>query len=249
MVYKNMSAEQKHVYKLRVKAYRQAHPGKTKAWAKKYKSLNVEKLRASGRAAAKKRRLKDPDRMNDLALKYSRKKLPVPTRVCPERCELCGQLPDRRVLNLDHDHRTNKFRGWLCQQCNLSLGKFGDNVAGLQQAVLYLRRNQASILPTEAAARKNIPLSSGVFDYFPAALVEIAKVSYAGNQQHNAGMPLHWSRGKSSDHTDTVQRHLLERGLIDVDGLRHTAKAAWRILAILQLEMEAEGAPIARGAK
>jgi hypothetical protein len=105
------------------------------------------------------------------------------------------------------------------------------------------------MLPTDAKERKRIPIASGVFDYFPAALVEIAKVSQAGNDQHNAGQPLHWSRGKSADHADTMIRHFLERGTLDTDGLRHSAKMAWRALAILQLEMEAEGAPVARGAK
>lgn len=108
---------------------------------------------------------------------------------------------------------------------------------------------QNSLLPSDASLRKSIPLSSGVFDYFPAALAEIAKVSFAGNQQHNPGQPLHWSRGKSADHADTMLRHFSERGTRDSDGLRHSAKMVWRALAILQLELEADGAPIARGAK
>jgi hypothetical protein len=152
-------------------------------------------------------------------------------------------------LSLDHDHKTNTFRGWLCSHCNLNLGKFGDDIAGLQAAIMYLRRNNNhSLLPSDAQARKAIPLASGVFDYFPAALVEIAKVSYEGNQQHNPGQVVHWSRGKSIDHADTLQRHFAERGFIDVDGQRHTAKMAWRALAMLQLELEGEGAPLAKGA-
>jgi|ERR1700676_3974914 len=105
-----------------------------------------------------------------------------------------------------------------------------------------------TILPADAKERKQIPLAGGVFDYFASALVEVAKVSFAGNQQHNPGQPLHWSRGKSSDHADTMIRHFIERGGVDTDGLRHSAKMVWRALAILQLELEAEGAPIARGA-
>jgi Domain of unknown function (DUF5664) len=107
----------------------------------------------------------------------------------------------------------------------------------------------AEVLPTDAKERKKIPIATGVFDYFPAALIEVAKVSYVGNEQHNPGQKLHWSRDKSSDHADTMLRHFTERGTIDTDGTRHLAKAAWRILALLQLEMEDAGAPIARGAK
>lgn len=103
-------------------------------------------------------------------------------------------------------------------------------------------------LPTDAAARKGIPLCTGVLDYFPLALAEVAKVSKAGNDQHNPGQPLHWARGKSADFSDTILRHMIERGGLDTDGMRHSAKAAWRILAMLQLELEeAYKLPISRG--
>jgi hypothetical protein len=107
----------------------------------------------------------------------------------------------------------------------------------------------AELLPTGAADRKKVPLGSGVLDYFPAALIEVAKVSFVGNEQHNPGQPLHWARGKSNDHPDTMIRHYMERGTIDTDGMRHSAKMAWRALAILQMELEAAGAPIARGSR
>lgn len=106
-----------------------------------------------------------------------------------------------------------------------------------------------NLLPTDAKERKRIPITSGVLDYFPAALAEIAKVSQAGNDQHNPGEKLHWAREKSTDHADCVARHLLEHGTFDSDGQRHTAKLCWRSLALLQLELEAAGAPVARGAK
>lgn len=105
------------------------------------------------------------------------------------------------------------------------------------------------LLPTDPKERKAIPLATGVFDYFPAALIEIAKVSQAGNDQHNPGQPLHWSREKSKDHADTAMRHFAERGTLDTDNTRHLAKACWRMLAMLQLELEEAGAPVARGAK
>ena len=93
-------------------------------------------------------------------------------------------------------------------------------------------------LPTGAKERKQIPLYSGLVKYFPDALVEVAKVSFAGNEQHNPGQPLHWAREKSTDQEDTLMRHLFESGSIDVDGQRHSAKLAWRALAVLQLEIE-----------
>lgn len=64
------------------------------------------------------------------------------------------------------------------------------------------------------------------------------------------------------DHADCVMRHLTQRGEFDevecvnprtgektVYHVRHTACLAWRALALLQEELEAAGAPKARGAR
>lgn len=127
------------------------------------------------------------------------------------------------------------------QQENTPSG-IADGRPGMTSFSTSARPSHKTGLPTEAAARKNLPLYSGVMRYFPDALTAIAAVSKAGNDQHNPGQPLHWSRGKSGDHHDCLARHLLESGTVDSDGHRHSAKAAWRALAILQLEIEAERA-------
>lgn len=74
--------------------------------------------------------------------------------------------------------------------------------------------------------------------YFPDALIAVAALSFIGNEQHNPGEPLHWARDKSTDQEDTLLRHLFEAGTLDTDGVRHSAKVAWRALAALQLEIE-----------
>lgn len=90
--------------------------------------------------------------------------------------------------------------------------------------------------------RKALPLASGVLRYFPDALLAVAEVSRVGNEQHHPGEPLHWDKSKSTDEADALMRHLLDAGTIDTDGLRHTAKVAWRALALLQRELDAEAA-------
>jgi hypothetical protein len=89
-----------------------------------------------------------------------------------------------------------------------------------------------------AIERKKYPIARGVVDYFPDALAEVSHVSFVCNEQHNPGQPLHWDKSKSTDESDALMRHLLERGKIDTDGLRHSAKVAWRALALLQRELE-----------
>jgi hypothetical protein len=96
------------------------------------------------------------------------------------------------------------------------------------------------ILTSDPAERKGIPICTGVLDYFPLALAEVARVSKKGNDQHNPGQPLHWDKTKSLDHADCIPRHLIDRGSRDTDGERHSAKLAWRALALLQTELENE---------
>lgn len=101
-----------------------------------------------------------------------------------------------------------------------------------------------------AAQRKAAPLVTGLVDYFPDALIEVAKLSKIGNDQHNPGEPLHHARSKSGDEADALLRHLIDRGTIDGDGVRHSTKLAWRALANLQKELEEqEGKPLPRGAR
>ena len=90
--------------------------------------------------------------------------------------------------------------------------------------------------------RKAIPIATGFIDYFPDAVAEVAHLSHVANEQHNPGTPIHWDRAKSGDESDALMRHFMERGKIDDDGQRHTAKVAWRALALLQKEIEGEKA-------
>tara|TARA_R110002020_G_scaffold433062_1_gene643126 strand:- start:25 stop:456 length:432 start_codon:yes stop_codon:yes gene_type:complete len=87
--------------------------------------------------------------------------------------------------------------------------------------------------------RKDTPVFSGVLRYFPKAMFELARLSKAGNDKHNPGQPLHWARGKSTDHGDCIIRHQIEAGMIDPDdGFPHDSKVAWRALAQLEEYLE-----------
>lgn len=105
-------------------------------------------------------------------------------------------------------------------------------------------------LPTSSQERKGIPVYSGFVRYFPDAMAEVARLSKHGNDKHNPGQPLHWSRNKSTDHLDCVQRHTLEAGTVDDDGFLHDVKVAWRAMANLQVTLErVRGLPISPGSQ
>jgi hypothetical protein len=56
-----------------------------------------------------------------------------------DSCDLCGV---KTKLDLDHDHKTKKFRGWLCRSCNMGIGRCGDTVNGIQNLINYLIKNE-----------------------------------------------------------------------------------------------------------
>jgi len=107
------------------------------------------------------------------------------------------------------------------------------------------------VLPTDSEERKNIPIFSGVLNYFPLAIAAIARLSKSGNDKHNPGQPLHWSRDKSTDHPECIARHLLDLETVNAKGEYEDAVClAWRALAQLQLlEEKRLGKPISRGSE
>lgn len=74
-----------------------------------------------------------------LAYAWKARGIPFPTRPRPPLCECCGKPPRIRILVNDHDHKKKKFRGWLCFDCNLGIGKLGDDLAGIERAVRYMK--------------------------------------------------------------------------------------------------------------
>lgn len=61
-------------------------------------------------------------------------------------CAICGQPETKksfgkhiRRLTIDHNHKTGKVRGLLCNGCNVGLGNFLDSVEFLLKAIKYLK--------------------------------------------------------------------------------------------------------------
>jgi hypothetical protein len=56
----------------------------------------------------------------------------------PEQCEICGAMGK---ICFDHNHRTGKFRGWICHRCNVVLGFVKENTELLDSIIEYLKKN------------------------------------------------------------------------------------------------------------
>lgn len=74
---------------------------------------------------------KDCERKLNEQLRLARSKAPKK----PNNCECCGRV---EKLLVDHDHKTGNFRGWICKRCNLGIGRLGDDLNGVINAVNYL---------------------------------------------------------------------------------------------------------------
>jgi hypothetical protein len=60
------------------------------------------------------------------------------------QCPICKKitiagLTAKVVLN--HDHKTGKPTGWICDSCNTGLGRFKDDISILEEAIRYLKKN------------------------------------------------------------------------------------------------------------
>jgi len=56
------------------------------------------------------------------------------------KCAICLIDIDYKC-HVDHNHTTNKARGLLCNNCNIALGQFNDNIKFLKNAIRYLNLN------------------------------------------------------------------------------------------------------------
>lgn len=135
----------------------------------------------------------------------------------------------------------------ICGYCGGEYQNHGDPSVFVPLAIVPKNDAPAVSLPEEN--RDDYPMAEGLLDYFPNALAEVARHSLKAVKQHN--LPgLGWDRTKSRDHRNKIARHLADTGKRDELGNRHSAALAWRALALLQEELEAdEDYPTPRGAR
>lgn len=52
-----------------------------------------------------------------------------------DECEICGS---KKNLRWDHCHSTLRFRGTLCNKCNMGIGLFSENIIYMKNAIQYI---------------------------------------------------------------------------------------------------------------
>lgn len=58
-------------------------------------------------------------------------------------CDICGEIPFRHSLQVDHCHETGKVRALLCRNCNTALGHFKDNPIRMLKAAKYVMNHHS----------------------------------------------------------------------------------------------------------
>lgn len=143
------------IAKLYFKNYYREHRDEKLEYHKQWRAKNREKCNAANRRWNK----KNPEKRKQIAREsYHRRKeqyvayrrhyrtgcdLDTYTARWNEqggRCAICGSPPFKAHLDADHDHKTGKVRGLLCNRCNTALGNFQEDVEILRKASSYLEK-------------------------------------------------------------------------------------------------------------
>lgn len=105
------------------------------SWRNKDRVKNKEKYNARNRSWRK----RNPDKVKTQFLKdlYGITLKEYNQRIIKQngKCLICHK---KSKLHIDHNHKTNKIRGLLCERCNPGLGFFNDDVNILKSAINYL---------------------------------------------------------------------------------------------------------------
>lgn len=85
-------------------------------------------------------------RREELKKEYGYPDLEYTCPIClKNKEELEGTGGNASVWVVDHDHKTDYFRGFLCHNCNRGIGVFKDDIEILNRAIKYLNKNTPSV--------------------------------------------------------------------------------------------------------
>ncbi len=163
---------------------------------------------------------------------------------CKQYCEGCKATLE---LNLDHDHQTNRIRGFLCRACNTALGLLKDDINILQNLINYVDSDAVSQfkLWNEMDTGRKDDSDKLRWDLLPVkATKEIVKVLSIGSKKYG---PNNWKlvmqgEGGKERYFAALMRHLMawkDGEIYDPEsGIHHLAHAACNALFLLQIECE-----------
>lgn len=124
-----------------MKAYNATHKEESRAWHKAHYATHREEALAYMRTYSATHRLEQRDRV--LRSKYGISLEDYGRTLADQgdRCKICGTDKPGwgKTFFVDHDHKTGRVRGLLCDACNKLIGFSREDRTILASADLYLR--------------------------------------------------------------------------------------------------------------
>ena len=118
--------KREHINKIK-KIWLQKNPEKLKAMTKRYYDKHRDKLIIISKNYA----MKNPEKPKTYKRKYQLKRYNITLDQYNEmfnkqegKCAICQKHQNelKKILYVDHDHKTGEVRGLLCKNCNVALG-------------------------------------------------------------------------------------------------------------------------------
>ncbi len=72
----------------------------------------------------------------------------------PESLKVAAFSRRKKSLCVDHDHKTLRVRGLLCNSCNAAIGKLGDDIESMKRACAYLLEPPGAFIPARKWLRR-----------------------------------------------------------------------------------------------
>ncbi len=131
------------------KAWVAARPGYMAEAMRRHIAKDPEGFRAKAKVVADAREAKSPGRRRNTFLKnrygITLEQYQDMWLAQNGKCAICGKSEMGKntsgtpnSMNVDHCHTTGRVRGLLCNACNTSIGKMGEDPTRLRAAAMYL---------------------------------------------------------------------------------------------------------------
>lgn len=127
---------------IEARKYREKHPEAVKKRQAIWREKNRKKINEQSRLCKKRLRTINPEkeknRLKNYYLRLENELTKIFGRPRSKECEICNKADCRIVL--DHCHKSDFFRGWICDRCNRVLGMVDDSANILDKLKIYLEK-------------------------------------------------------------------------------------------------------------
>ena len=120
-----------------INRWKKSHPEKTKDWNSSLQQRHPDR---AAKYTAEWRGRNPEHRRQSTLRKYGMTNIDYFTMLSNQEggCAVCGEIPSKKALAVDHNHVTGKVRDLLCDGCNRALGYVSENPKTLRALADYL---------------------------------------------------------------------------------------------------------------